>query len=142
MFFCQLDYNAAQTDKRDEVRDGHETVERVRDIPCKAGAHLAADQGNDDEDHVIGLDTLGRFEDILAAARAIERPAQDRGQCEQGDSQRDDDGAEPVAHDGAEGFGDNGVAALDAVFPADAAGVEGAEDGQNRIPCPLGLNSQ
>ena len=62
MVLDELDDDAAQTDQGDEVRDRHEAVQGVRDVPGETGAHLAADQRDDHEDHIVGLDVVKTIE--------------------------------------------------------------------------------
>ena len=72
-----LEYHGAEREERDEVRDRHETVERVGDVPDKIERGDTADDDYDDEDKLVDL-RGAETQQVLHAARAVKRPAEDR----------------------------------------------------------------
>ena len=88
MLLRHLDDHGAQQQQRNEVRDGHEAVERVGDIPHERQVRDRAGHNDEAEDDLIGADDLAAKEE-LRAARAVERPAEDggRGKQQQADRQ-------------------------------------------------------
>ena len=122
-------HHAGQGDHGDQVGDGHEAVEGVGDVPGQGQVHGGAHHNDDDEDDLVGPDGLGA-EDELTGTGAVQRPAQHRGVGEQGQAHGDQQGAELVAEDGAEGGHVQAGVALDAVVQVQASALGGAEDGQ------------
>lgn len=98
MLLRHLDDHGAQQQQRDEVRDGHEAVERVGDIPHERQVRDRADHNDEAEDDLIGADDLAAKEE-LRAARAVERPAEDGGRGKQQQADRKNQRARLVAED-------------------------------------------
>ena len=98
MLARQLDHNGAEQQQRDEVRDGHEAVERVGDIPHELQVRDRAGHNDEAEDDLIGADDLAAKEE-LRAARAVERPAEDGGRGKQQQADRQNQRARLVAED-------------------------------------------
>ena len=55
IFLGDLEYHGAEREERDEVRDRHETVERVGDVPDKVERGDAADDDHDNENELVDL---------------------------------------------------------------------------------------
>lgn len=98
MLLRHLDDHGAQQQQRDEVRDGHEAVERVGDIPHERQVRDRAGHNDEAEDDLIGADDLAAKEE-LRAARAVERPAEDGGRGKQQQADRKNQRARLVAED-------------------------------------------
>lgn len=71
MLFCQLDDDAGEGDDGDQVRDGHEAVERVGDLPDGLEAHGRADYDDGDIDDFIHGHAF-TAEEIFDAACPVE----------------------------------------------------------------------
>ena len=98
MLLRHLDDHGAQQQQRDEVRDGHEAVERVGDIPHELQVRDRASHNDEAEDDLIGADDLAAKEE-LRAARAVKRPAEDGRRCKQQQADRKNQRARLVAED-------------------------------------------
>ena len=125
--FRELRHDAGEGEEGDEVRDGHEAVEGVGNVPHHVERGDRADDNDDDEQDLIALRDL-EAEQILHAAAAVERPAEDRGECEERQRQRDEHRGELDAEHGGERARDELGADLLAEGDVDAA----ADDGQGR----------
>ena len=101
MLFRHLDDDGAQQQQRDEVRNGHQAVERIGDRPYKREIRDRAADDHKAEDDLIGADDLAAKEE-LRAARAIERPAEDGGRGKQQQADRQNDRARLRAEDARE----------------------------------------
>ena len=107
---------------RDQVGQGHEAVEGVGDAPDELEAAHAADDGHADEAEAV-VDAGACAEEVVDGAFAVVGPAEDGGEGEAADGQRDEHPAEP-----AETAGKGGDGELRAV-PAEQVRARG-EDGQ------------
>ena len=72
MLLRHLDDDGAQQQQRDEVRDGHEAVERVGDIPHERQVRDRAGHNDEAEDDLIGADDLAAKEELRPTARMTE----------------------------------------------------------------------
>ena len=88
IFLCLRDDDARERDERDEVRDGHEAVDDVREDPD--GFELEERAGGDehDEDEPVGQHAL-RAEEVDAGALAVVVPAEDRREREEYERERE-----------------------------------------------------
>ena len=120
VLFGELDGHAGQGQQGDQVRDGHEAVEGVRQVPGVGKAHGRADDDEADKQNLIDPHGLVA-EDILAAAGAVEGPAQDRGEGEEAEADGDDDRAELAAEHAAHGSRHVGAVAAGAPGDVDPA---------------------
>ena len=127
ILFRELRHDAGEGEEGDEVRDGHEAVEGIGDVPHHVERGDRADDNDDDEQDLIALRDL-EAEQILHAAAAVERPAEDRGKCEKRQRQRDEHRGELDAEHGGERARDELGADLLAEGDVDAA----ADDGHGR----------
>ena len=130
MLLRHLDDHGAQQQQRDEVRDGHEAVERVGDIPHELQVRDRAGHNDEAEDDLIGADDLAAKEE-LRAARAVKRPAEDGGRCKQQQADRQNQRARLVAEDCGKARDRRGNARKVLVAVA-AGGSAGAEDDESR----------
>ena len=113
MVFCELDHHAGQAEECDQVRDRHETVQGVGDVPDQGELQRRADHNDDDEGDLVKLHVL-QTEEILKAAGAVEGPAEHRGKCEERDADSDEKRADLASEHTAEGcrhVGGSGAAA-------------------------------
>ena len=130
MLLRHLDDHGAQQQQRDQVRDGHEAVERVGDIPHERQIRDRAGHNDEAEDDLIGADDLAAKEE-LRAARAVERPAEDGGCGKQQQADRQNDRARLRAEDAREAR-DRGRNARSRVVAVIAVRRAGAEDDKGR----------
>ena len=72
----QLDDHGAEQQDADEVRDRHEAVEGVGDVPHQLEVGDRAGDDDEAEESLIGADDLAAEEELRAAG-AVERPAED-----------------------------------------------------------------
>ena len=124
-----LDHHAGQSHQGDQVGDGHEAVEGIGDGPGQVQLHGRTHKDDDDEKDLVRLDGLVA-EQELAAAGAIQGPAQDGGKGEQSQAHRDDDGAALLGEDSAEGSGIQRGVALGADVQVQTSALGSAQDGQ------------
>ena len=126
----QLAHDGAQAQEGDEVGDGHKAVEGIGDAPDEVQLHAGA-QDDDENKHDLVRPDGAAAEEVLPAAHAIKRPAEDRRRGKEHQADGDDDAAGALAEQGREG-GDRrphpGQGA-DAVIPV---GDAGGQDGQAR----------
>ena len=52
---CELHYQRAHRENTDKVREHHETVERIGDIPCDRRCHDSTAEDDENEDYLIDL---------------------------------------------------------------------------------------
>ena len=110
VFLRELDGHTGQGQQGNQVRDRHEAVEGIGEVPGICQAHGRADDDEANEENLVHAHGLVT-EDVLAAAGAVEGPAQDRGQGEEAEADGDDDGAELAAQYGAHSRGHIGAVA-------------------------------
>ena len=70
-----MDDDAAETEQGNEVRDSHEGIHAVGDVPYQSQADDATDENTDDVEHSIAEHPLLSLE-IFHAALAVIAPAQ------------------------------------------------------------------
>ena len=110
-----LGHHARQRDHTDQVRDHHQAVEGVRQIPRQVVPHDGAAEHQQHEQNPIGDGPL-LAQQILGCLGAIMAPPQHRGKGEQHDGYGDENGAD-LAEPHGEGGGDQIVfGQLDAVI--------------------------
>ena len=135
MLARQLGHDARQREERDKVRDRHEAVERVSHVPHGVDRGDRADHDDDDVDQAVDLCGLQTAQ-ILDAARAVQRPAEDRGEGEHHQRDRNEERGELHAEDRGEGARDQLAAGLDApgdVHAADDDGQRGERADDDRV---------
>ena len=74
-FLDQFDHRAGKQQQRDEVRDAHQAVEGIGDVPQQVEFHRRAQNGHEGVDHEEGPHDLIRLAEELDAAGAVQAPA-------------------------------------------------------------------
>ena len=98
----ELDHHTGQAEESDQVRDRHEAVQGVGDVPDQRELQGGADHDDDDEGDLVDLHVL-QTEEILKAAGAVEGPAEHSRKREERDADRDQKGADLASEHAAEG---------------------------------------
>lgn len=89
----QLDDDDRAGQHTDQVRDHHQSVEGVRNVPCQRGGHERARHDHQHEDYAVNSHCLDAAE-IFHTFGAVVRPAEYGRVCEQKDAQCDKFAAE------------------------------------------------
>lgn len=108
-FLDQFDHRAGKQQQRDEVRDAHQAVEGIGDVPQQAEVHRRAQNGHERVDHEEGPHDLIRLAEELDAAGAVQAPADDGGECEAAQRHRRKDGRPAAVGGGESGDGQLGT---------------------------------
>ena len=80
--FGQPDNNTGQAEKGDQIGDRHKAVEGIGNVPNQIQLQGRAHQDHGNEDDLIDLCALAAQQE-LAAAGAVEGPAENGGQSEE-----------------------------------------------------------
>ena len=128
VFAGKLNYNGRQSQQTYKVGQSHETIERIRYIPYQRQLGYCAQNYDQAEDDLIGLDYLGGLEQELGAAGSVQAPAQYGGGCEEGKANGDYDAAYP-SESSAEGS-DGKIGACSLAEVDGSAGHEYGEGGK------------
>ncbi len=92
----------AEPDEADEVRDGHQAVHGVGEVPDDFEGRGGPDEGDQREEDAVGHDGGAGADEIFESFLAVVFPAQDRREREERQRDGDDDGRR-VAEGGTEG---------------------------------------
>ena len=120
MLLRELCNDAGEREQTHKVRDGHEAVEGIGDVPDNVYRGDAADDDDDREHCLIELDGLGA-EQVLRAAAVVECPAEDGREREEDQRNGHKERRELVAEYRCDGGGDELGAGLHAEVDIDAA---------------------
>ena len=82
VIFGQLDNHTAQTQQGNEVGDRHEAIEGIGNVPNQAQFHGSANESHQNKHGLVHGQQLSSQQE-LEAARAVECPAKNGGQCKQ-----------------------------------------------------------
>lgn len=107
---CFAGDDTAQKDQSDKVRESHQTVENIGAGPDRADGEVWADENGENVDPAVGELLFTALSDqVLQAFFGIVGPAENRGECEEGERNREEVGSETAsdrkdAEPSAEGF--------------------------------------